>query len=83
MPTYVYMCPNGNTETMTLPMFYDEPVICAGCGLEMWRKPQAVTVTWGGLKPSEDDHPEWLKDHIRDAPRNRDEYWKKKEQMNE
>lgn len=52
MPTYTYIDANGHTETITEPMFCNAVHLCAACGLEMWRKPQAVSVTWGGLKPS-------------------------------
>jgi hypothetical protein len=52
MPEYTYIDENDHTQTLSLPMFYSTAVICAACGLEMWRKPQTVAVNWGGLRPS-------------------------------
>jgi hypothetical protein len=74
MPEYIYIDKNDHRQTMTLPMTYGTAVICTTCGLEMWRKPQAAAITWGGLKPSQGQiHPD-IQHMIDDAPRRREEY---------
>lgn len=74
MPEYIYMDKNDHRQTMTLPMAYSEPVICSVCGATMWRKPQAVAISWGGLRPSQGEiHPN-IQHMINDAPRRREEY---------
>ena len=73
MPEYIYMDKNDHRQTMTLPMEYSTAVICTTCGLEMWRKPQQVTVTWGGLRPSQGEVNPVIRSMIDDAPRRREE----------
>lgn len=52
MPEYLYTDELGHLSTVTHEMFYNGDVICDQCGAEMWRKPQPINVTWGGLAPS-------------------------------
>lgn len=75
MPDYTYIDPNGHTETISQPMLFSGTVICAACGLEMWRKPQLFRVNWSGLPPSKqvELHPE-VKDAIQNGERNREKY---------
>lgn len=53
MPEYLYIDENEHEQTVSHRMLYGTGVVCAACGLEMWRKPQSFIVTWGGLKPSD------------------------------
>lgn len=83
MPEYTYKDANGHVVTMTHEMMYNGPVHCTLCGGEMWKVPQIVAVTWGGLPPSQENiHPN-IAGHIRNVERNRDEYRHKKEQRDE
>lgn len=74
MPQYLYIDQFRHHVTLTARMGYTTGVICATCGAEMWRKPQAVSVTWGGLRPSQGELSHEIQDHIRDVDRKRDRY---------
>jgi hypothetical protein len=52
MGEYLYIDEQGHNLTVTHRMLYSSSVVCDACGAEMWRKPQPVSVTWGGLAPS-------------------------------
>lgn len=80
MPTYTYIDFEGHTETITEPMFCDVIHVCAACGSEMWRKPELVSVTWGGLKPSGGDRPREVQELLDNVDRRRDEFAKKHEE---
>ena len=80
MPEYLYKCPEAHTTSITHPMLFNGAISCTICNGQMWRVPQSVTVTWGGLAPSEagEMSPE-VADHINNADRKRDEYQAMKE----
>jgi hypothetical protein len=50
----------------------DNPHVCPICDGQMWRKPQVVTVTWGGLKPSDGEHSPEFTNHINNIDQIRD-----------
>jgi hypothetical protein len=80
MAEYNYMDKNGHNVTITKPIGFDEPIICAACGLEMWRKPQSFRVNWGGLKPSDAERrPGFIQDAITHERENRERYQEDKE----
>jgi putative FmdB family regulatory protein len=74
MPAYVYLCKTCKTEVnISERMHNSELHICPECGSIMHRRPQPVSVNWGGLKPSQGSlHPN-IKNLIEDAPRRREE----------
>lgn len=72
MPEYIYLDNNHHTETVTHRMLYTTGIVCAACGLEMWRKPQPFLVNWGGIRPSQGELAPAIKEHIKRAPENRD-----------
>lgn len=72
MPEYTYICPGKHTQTLTVPMLFGEPVICAACGLPMHRKPQLVGVTWGGLRPSQGEYSDTFKRMFNSVDERRD-----------
>lgn len=82
MPDYIYRCVNGHETSVTEPMFAQSEIIC-GCGLAMWRKPQIVGVTWGGLPPSRAGMSPVVQDMIDGADKRRDEYLRDKELRHE
>jgi hypothetical protein len=55
-------------------MLYTTSIICGTCGAEMWRKPQPVTVTWGGLAPSGGEPSPAVQELLRTAPERRDAF---------
>lgn len=58
MPEYTYTDPQHHEAVMTISMKSTAVVICIACGAQMWRKPQLINVTWGGLRPSQGEiHP--------------------------
>ena len=74
MPIYQYIDRSDHQEFINHRMFYSTAIICATCGLEMWRKPQSIPVNWGGLRPSAGDlHPE-VKELIDTADERRDKF---------
>lgn len=65
MPEYDYLDENGHIVTMTHRMNYSTAIICVACGSVMWRKPTAGWyVSWGGLKPSEDQQDPVIEKHV-------------------
>jgi putative FmdB family regulatory protein len=53
MPTYVYRCPDCETECDVIHAMRDNPdVYCPDCHGKMKRRPQAARVNWNGHKPS-------------------------------
>lgn len=59
MGQYLYIDENGHQMTVTHRMLYTTSIVCSVCDAEMWRKPQPITVTWGGMAPSQGElHPE-------------------------
>ena len=52
MASYTYTDESGHMQAVQHGMI-DNPVIVCACGLDMWRMPpQSVSVSWGGLSPS-------------------------------
>ena len=50
MPVYVYV-DSKHDLTTAHGMTENPEIICPECGQRMHRKPQAVSVNWGGLPP--------------------------------
>jgi len=80
MPIYTYIDENGHAETITEPMMCKAIHICAACGLVMWRKPLAATVTWGGIKPSGGYRPPEVQRLLDTVDQRRDAFAKKHEE---
>jgi len=80
MPEYLYTDEESHTVTVTHPMIYSTGIVCAACGLEMWRKPQAFTVTWGGLAPSQGEMSNPIRRHLASVPEKRDKFAEKHEE---
>lgn len=72
MPEYVYMCSNKHETIVTHAVMESPQIVCAACGLNMWRKPQLFVVNWGGLRPSQGELSPAIANHIRDVDHNRD-----------
>jgi len=64
MPEYLYKCENEHLEDVVHPMLWSTGVVCAVCDNLMWRVPQAVSVTWGGLAPSDGDLAPEIQQHL-------------------
>ena len=77
MPDYTYTDTCGHVETHTQPMFYSTGVICAACGLRMWRKPQLFSVTWGGLRPSQGELSPVIQQVLDTTDERRDAYYER------
>lgn len=80
MPNYTYT--DGKIEIQVTHPYEWDGTIISGTGVVMWKKPPTgVAINWGGLSPSalENQSPE-LQQHIKNADRARDEYWKNKSQ---
>lgn len=71
MPEYQYKDENGHVTTVTHRMLYSTGIVCTTCDAEMWRVPQPVLVTWGGLAPSAGDLAPDVQDIVNNADRNR------------
>lgn len=80
MPDYQYTDQNGHIYHATHRMLYSTGVTCTVCGAEMWRRPQPVMVSWGGLAPSQGDMPLVGKHLIATADERRDAFLKLHEQ---
>ena len=82
MPTYEFICPDGHKEERT--MAYGDVVtfLCPTCGKEMRKRFVMPGVNWGGLKPSQGEIRRDIKQHIEDAPANREKHLQSKEQGN-
>ncbi len=80
MPEYIYLCHNGHSLSMNVRMFYTTGVMCE-CGLEMWRKPQRVSVNWNGLRPSQGELAPAIKGLVdeNNIAERRDKYWELKD----
>lgn len=74
MPEYLYTDGEGHEVTKTHRMLYTTSVYCDICGAEMWRKPQPVSVTWGGLSPSQGAVNKRIRNLINSAPERRDNF---------
>ena len=74
MGLYTYMDGDGHVVTMDHRMLYTTSVICNQCGAEMWRKPQPVNVTWGGLAPSQGQIQPNIQELIDTADERRDKF---------
>jgi hypothetical protein len=82
MPEYIYTDAYRHEQTATLPMTSTAVVICTACGAQMWRKPQPISVTWGGLRPSQGEiHPD-IKQLIDGRPQRLEAEAQEKEQAN-
>lgn len=79
MPKYTYICPQGHVEPIEEPMLYEGTRTCE-CGEEMWRKPSAPSVNWGGLSPSQGGISPLAKEMELGAPARRDLYQGMKEE---
>lgn len=79
MPEYLYICPEGHPKPVNHRMDEDPTIICE-CGKKMHRKPQAVSVNWGGLKPSDvEQRPQVIQELVdRDHGKSREDYQKYK-----
>ena len=73
MPNYTYT-DGMHTTTVTHRMLWSTAVVCATCGADMWRKPQSVTVLWGGLPPSGGELSPDIQTHIKNLPKSQDEF---------
>ena len=74
MPEFIYVDENDHAQTVTHRMLYSTGIVCASCGLDMWRKPQSFAVNWSGLRPSQGElHPN-VRDLIDGAPQRRAEF---------
>ena len=71
MPQYQYKDENGHMTTVTHRMMYSTGIVCTTCDAEMWRVPQSVMVTWGGLPPSGGDLAPDVQNIVNNADRNR------------
>lgn len=74
MPVYEYKCENDHHTTVTHRMFYTTAIICIACDEEMWRVPQPINVTWGGLAPSQGEYSPEIKAHLATLDQQRDEF---------
>lgn len=74
MPEYLYKDANGHTTSVVHPMMWSTGIVCTTCDLDMWRVPQPVTVTWGGLPPSAGDLSPGVRNMVDNADRNRAEF---------
>ena len=75
MPLYVYRCTGeAHHEHDVLEGMLDGEIehLCPDCGERAFRKPQAVAVTWGGLKPSQGELPPNIQRSIDEAPMRRE-----------
>ena len=72
MPEYIYRCKAGHEQTIIEPMFTVTTTWCAECGAKMARKPQIISVNWGGLAPSQGELAPVQKAIIEGAPERRD-----------
>jgi hypothetical protein len=73
MPNYTYT-DGMHTTTVTHRMLWSTAVVCATCGADMWRKPQAVTVLWGGMPPSGGELSLEIKQHMNNVDESRDKF---------
>jgi hypothetical protein len=71
MPEYIYKDTRGHTTSITHRMLYSTGIVCTTCDADMWRVPQRVTVTWGGLAPSAGEPAPEVQDIVNNADRNR------------
>ena len=74
MPEYLYKDESGHTKKVIHRMMWSTAIVCTTCDAEMWRVPQRVTVTWGGLAPSAGDLAPDVQDIVNNADRNRAEF---------
>lgn len=82
MPFYVYKCDDcEQLLTVQHRMLYTTGLLCPDDGASMHRVPQLFRVNWDGPAPSQwEIHPS-IKQHVRDAERNRDEFKRRKAEV--
>ena len=73
MPVYIYICEQGHECEIVESMLCADEHVCLICNTPMQRKPQAINVNWGGLRPSQGELSDPIKEMIDEAPRKRDE----------
>ena len=83
MPEYVFVDRNGHS--LTVGMSFSEYTengtpICAKCGETMTRHYSVPSVTWGGLRPSQGEYSDTMKDFFRTAPQRRERFEKEHEE---
>ena len=79
MGEYLYRCRVcGGEQTYEHSMLAEFIYSC--CGVTMLRMPQAPMVNWNGFKPSGGELSPFMKEHIDNAPKRRDEIVERKEQ---
>lgn len=79
MGEYLYKCGVcGGEQTYEHSMFAAPIYLC--CGATMLRIPLAPMVNWNGNKPSSGELSPYIKEHIDNAPKRRDEIAERKEQ---
>ena len=65
MPNYTYTDDQDHVSIAFHGMLEDPQIICAACGLDMWRKPSHVAgVSWGGLSPSQGEYAPDIQDFL-------------------
>ena len=74
MPEYVYTCTQGHEWEITERMLYGTARVCETCSEVMHRKPHALAVTWGGLKPSQGEYSDTVKDLLATETERREVY---------
>jgi hypothetical protein len=74
MPEYTYKDTSGHITSVTHRMLYSTAIVCTTCDAQMWRVPQSITVTWGGLAPSAGEPAPEVQDAIKNVDRNRAEF---------
>lgn len=78
MPDYLYS-DGRHLQTVTHRMAENPLVLCAVCGAVMHRRPQAVSVVWGGNPPSKGGLHPLVEELNRTYDRRVDEFAAKKE----
>ena len=79
MPIYIYTDEHRHYMSFTEPMLFTGVHVCGICGAKMWRKPQAITVIWAGMKPSTGEYSPAIKRHIETLDEQRDKFIERKE----
>ena len=75
MPEYVYGCKDKSHPRVICVhgMMQLVHLRCYVCGEKMARLPQRLSINWNGLRPSQGEISDEIKQHIEDAPRRRDQ----------
>lgn len=82
MPTYEFRCVNNHVFEMDMDIGETCHVPCPTCGAEMRRRFTMPYVNWGGLKPSQGELAPAIKKMIADAPEERENLARMKEEQN-